>query len=87
MLAAITLIIAGGIGNLIDRIAQGYVVDFIELRFINFAIFNFADMCAVVGAFLMVAIVIGEEVRDYRAKRACAPEESPPKTEKESDAS
>jgi signal peptidase II len=71
MLAAITLIISGGVGNLIDRICQGYVVDFIELKFINFAIFNFADICAVVGAFLLFFVVVAEEIREYRAKKAC----------------
>ena len=50
-MAAISLIIGGGIGNLIDRIFNnGLVVDFIDVRIINFAIFNFADICAVCGA-------------------------------------
>jgi signal peptidase II len=71
MIASITLILAGGIGNLIDRIAYGYVVDFIELKFIRFAIFNFADVCVVVGTFLMAFAVIAEEIREYKAKRAC----------------
>lgn len=44
------LIVAGGVGNLIDRIANGYVVDFLYFRLINFPIFNFADCCVVVGA-------------------------------------
>jgi signal peptidase II len=74
MLMSITLIIGGAVGNLIDRIFYGYVVDFIELKFINFAIFNFADMCVVVGAFLMCFCVISEEIRDFKARRACAVE-------------
>ena len=37
------MIISGGIGNMIDRTALGYVVDFIDFRLINFAIFNAAD--------------------------------------------
>ena len=48
------LIISGGIGNLIDRIFLGYVVDFIEPLFINFAIFNFADICITTGAFIIL---------------------------------
>jgi signal peptidase II len=71
LLAAITMIVAGGIGNLIDRVSQGYVVDFIELQFVRFAVFNVADIFAVAGAILMCLAVIAEEVRDYRAKRAC----------------
>jgi len=72
LLTSFTLIIAGGIGNFIDRVLQGYVVDFIELKFINFAIFNFADMCAVCGSILLVFVAISEEIREYQAKRACS---------------
>jgi len=71
LLAAVTLIVGGGIGNLIDRVSMGYVIDFIELRFTTFAIFNFADVFAVAGAILMCYAVIAEEIRIYRAKRAC----------------
>ncbi len=52
---AISLFIAGGIGNLIDRIRFGYVVDMFELKLFKFAIFNFADIC-VTFAFVMVMI-------------------------------
>ena len=44
------MIVAGGIGNLYDRIVYGYVVDFIRLDFINFAIFNPADVFICLGA-------------------------------------
>ncbi len=49
-----SLIVAGGIGNLIDRIANGYVVDFLYFKLINFPIFNFADCCVVIGAVLLL---------------------------------
>ena len=52
------LILAGGIGNLIDRIALGYVIDFLYFRLIDFPIFNFADCCVVIGACLMVVFVL-----------------------------
>lgn len=52
---AIALFIAGGIGNLIDRIRFGYVVDMFELKLFRFAIFNFADIC-VTFAFVMIMI-------------------------------
>ena len=71
LIIAITFIVSGGLGNLIDRISQGYVVDFIELKFIKFAIFNFADICACVGAGLLFWIVLQEEIREYKARRAC----------------
>lgn len=60
-----SLILAGGIGNLIDRIAYGYVIDFLYFRLIDFPIFNFADCCVVVGAFLLFGFLLfglkGEE--------------------------
>lgn len=49
--ASCTMIVAGGIGNLIDRIAFGYVVDYIHVQFFPY-VFNFADCCVVVGAIL-----------------------------------
>ena len=51
------LIIAGGIGNLIDRIKVGYVVDFISVSFFP-PIFNFADCCVVVGAIALFLHVL-----------------------------
>ncbi|MCL2633578.1 MAG: signal peptidase II [Oscillospiraceae bacterium] len=69
---SISLIIAGGVGNLIDRIADGYVVDFIDLKFIGFAIFNFADICAVTGACMLFFAVLRDEIREYKARKACS---------------
>lgn len=54
------LVTAGGIGNVIDRIAYGFVVDFIEPLFIDFAVFNFADCCITVGAFMLIGYEIYE---------------------------
>lgn len=64
-----SLIIAGGIGNLIDRIAHGYVVDFIDFRIIKFAVFNFADICAVVGTIILVLFYFAEEIKNSREKK------------------
>ena len=69
-IAAISLIIGGGVGNLIDRIFNnGMVVDFIDFRLINFPIFNVADICAVCGAGLLLIAVIVDEVRGRSAKK------------------
>ena len=51
-------IMAGAIGNFIDRISLGYVVDFIYFELIDFPIFNFADMCLTVSCALLVVLVL-----------------------------
>lgn len=51
---ALIMIIAGGFGNLIDRVFAGYVVDYIEPLFVNFAIFNFADILVNIGCILFI---------------------------------
>lgn len=53
-----TLLLAGAIGNLIDRIFLGYVIDFLYFELIDFPIFNFADCCVVVGAILLFPSVM-----------------------------
>ena len=60
------LIVAGGLGNLYDRLAYGYVVDFIEVLFMNFAIFNVADICVCCGAFIAGAALIFLDIKDKK---------------------
>lgn len=56
---SLLLIISGGIGNLIDRVFRdGKVIDYIETKFMDFPIFNFADICVVIGAFLFLFYVM-----------------------------
>ena len=55
------LVVAGGLGNLYDRLAYGYVVDFIELLFIDFAIFNVADICVCCGAVIAAAALLVQD--------------------------
>ncbi len=52
------LVVAGGIGNAIDRFIQGYVVDFIELSFIDFPVFNIADIGVTCGVVLIFIAAI-----------------------------
>ncbi|MBR2040895.1 MAG: signal peptidase II [Oscillospiraceae bacterium] len=65
---SLALILSGGVGNLIDRISLGYVIDYIDVRIINFAIFNIADICICVGAFLMCVAVYLEDKKEKQAK-------------------
>ncbi len=51
---AVSLFVAGGIGNIIDRIRFGYVVDMFEFKLFKFAIFNFADICVTVAFVLLL---------------------------------
>lgn len=71
---SLLMVIGGGIGNLIDRVLNGYVVDFFATTFIDFAVFNVADCFVVVGMFLLVAAVIYEE---YAAKKSEKSEATP----------
>ena len=56
LLAALSLICAGGVGNLIDRVRCGVVTDFIDFRI--FPVFNFADICVTCGCTLLLLFII-----------------------------
>ena len=51
----LSLLLAGAVGNLIDRTLRGFVVDMFQLLFMNFAVFNVADICVVVGGIAAAA--------------------------------
>lgn len=62
MKTGVALIFSGAIGNLIERIYKGYVVDFIDFKIINFPVFNIADIAVCTGAALLVIhFLIAEE--------------------------
>jgi len=54
----VVAIFAGGLGNMIDRVRLGYVVDMIEVDFMNFAVFNVADIFITCGCFLLIVHLI-----------------------------
>ena len=54
----LSLVIAGAIGNLIDRALLGYVTDMLRTLFIDFAVFNVADICVTCGGFGLAVYVI-----------------------------
>jgi len=60
----IVFMIAGTLGNFIDRIRVGYVVDMFQLDFINFPIFNFADCCLTVGVIFVLIAVLRDDTFD-----------------------
>lgn len=55
---SISMLIGGGIGNMIDRIFRGYVIDFFKFLFVKFAVFNVADCFVTVGAVLLAIYLI-----------------------------
>lgn len=69
-----TLIVAGGVGNLIDRIFRGEVIDFVYFRLINFPVFNLADSCIVVGAVLLLFFFLFLYSDDKGSRKSGAPE-------------
>jgi len=61
---SLILIIAGGIGNIIDRVTRGYVIDYIDVnKLITYPVFNFADMLIVIGSVLLVISMIIDMVK------------------------
>ncbi len=66
---SLVMIIAGGIGNLIDRVRDGFVVDYIEPLFVDFAIFNLADILVNVGCFLFVGAILVNDYRQAKLKK------------------
>ncbi|MBR6361141.1 MAG: signal peptidase II [Clostridia bacterium] len=66
----LVMIVSGGIGNLIDRIANGFVVDFIEPLFMNFAVFNVADIFITCGAILLMCYEVATLIKEKQAGRS-----------------
>ena len=55
---AFGMIIGGAIGNVVDRIMYGFVIDFLDFRLINYPIFNLADCFVVVGAIMLCIYIV-----------------------------
>ena len=66
----IMLIISGGIGNLIDRIFRGYVIDYIDCtQIINFPVFNLADIMIVIGAIVVAISIIRDMLNENKKSK------------------
>lgn len=63
------VVISGGIGNLIDRALYGYVIDFIEPTFMNFAIFNIADCAVTCGAVVLIGYLVIDMIVDAKKEK------------------
>ena len=68
----IVLMMSGGLGNIIDRIFRGYVIDYIEVLFVDFYIFNFADCLVTCAAILLICNQIYEIFKENKAKKVKA---------------
>jgi len=65
----LAMVAGGGIGNMIDRVMSGYVVDFIDFRLINFAVFNGADSFICIGSALLLIYLIYSMIKEAKEKR------------------
>ncbi|MBR2329037.1 MAG: signal peptidase II, partial [Clostridia bacterium] len=65
---ALMLVLGGAVGNLIDRIALGYVVDMFQTLFVKFPVFNIADCAIVVGGILFCICIIAEDTGKKKKK-------------------
>jgi len=60
---ALAMILGGGIGNLIDRVSKGFVVDYIDINYlIKYPIFNLADIFIVIGTIVIIGNLIFREL-------------------------
>lgn len=75
MQVSMAMIIGGGIGNMIDRVFLGYVVDFIDVTLINFAVFNVADSFVCVGAGIMILCLVLDLIKEIKLEKAQKTEE------------
>lgn len=72
LLIGVVLLISGGLGNFLDRAFRLYVVDFIYVRLINFPVFNFADICVVIGVITICTSIIinrGEKIGEDNSQK------------------
>lgn len=88
---SLSMIVGGGIGNMIDRVYFQYVVDFIDFTLIDFPVFNVADSFVTVGAGMLIAYLVVDMINDYKKSKKTAAEaektdeDAPAETESDHD--
>ena len=75
-LVSLAMLVAGGLGNLIDRVRLHEVIDYIKFEPFDFPVFNFADICVVVGALMFAVYIIFLDKPQKAVKAAETPENS-----------
>lgn len=63
---SLAAVLGGGIGNMIDRVLNGYVVDFLDFQFMDFAVFNVADIFVTCGSVALAVYIVFVEPRVER---------------------
>lgn len=63
---SLTMILGGAMGNAVDRVMDGYVVDMFKTLFVDFAVFNVADCFVTVGGIMLCAYVLADTLKDRK---------------------
>ncbi len=72
----VPLLMAGGLGNLIDRVSKGFVIDYIQVLFVDFPVFNFADCLVTCAAIALMIFLIYDMILDVKREKAKKTESS-----------
>ncbi|MBE3557121.1 MAG: signal peptidase II [Firmicutes bacterium] len=74
---ALGLLLAGAVGNFVDRVLWGEVVDFIAVQFVRFPVFNIADTCVTIGAILLfLSALQNDRLSEQKASSSSMPEQA-----------
>lgn len=69
IIVSLVLILSGAIGNLIDRLFRGFVIDFIDVNIFNFPNFNIADISIVLGIFTLIVIITKQIIMENKEEK------------------
>lgn len=69
IIVSLVLILSGAIGNLIDRLFRGFVIDFIDINVFNFPNFNIADISIVLGIFVLIIVITKSVIMENKEEK------------------